>query len=65
MSHARPWWGWGLLLAMAAGISACSRNPVTGKREVNLMSEKQAEQIGARFASLGPLAERLGLPRHD
>ena len=36
-----------VILSLVMIFSACSRNPVTGKREISMMSEAQEKQIGA------------------
>lgn len=47
-----------LLLALAATLSACVTNPVTGKRELRLMSEAQEIQQGVQAYS--PLLQGQG-----
>lgn len=47
-SAARSRAGW-LALLMALVISACATNPVTGKKEISLMSEAQEIEIGQQL----------------
>jgi predicted Zn-dependent protease len=41
---------WILLASLIAGPTACARNPVTGKREIALVSESQEIQMGQQYA---------------
>jgi predicted Zn-dependent protease len=41
---------WVFLAGLAAGLTACARNPVTGKREIALVSESQEIQMGQQYA---------------
>jgi predicted Zn-dependent protease len=41
---------WILLAGVLAGPVSCARNPVTGKREIALVSESQEIQMGQQYA---------------
>ena len=41
---------WFFLAGLVAGLTACARNPVTGKREIALVSESQEIQMGQQYA---------------
>ncbi|HEY0928769.1 MAG TPA: M48 family metalloprotease [Gemmatimonas sp.] len=49
---------WSLVLSVMIGMSGCATNPVTGRRELSLISESQEIQMG-REASAGDL-KRVG-----
>src|SRR5829696_1232577 len=39
-----------LLAGLAAGLAACASNPVTGKKELSLVSESQEIEMGKQYA---------------
>jgi predicted Zn-dependent protease len=41
---------WALAVGLTSGLNSCARNPVTGKREVSLVSESQEIQMGQQYA---------------
>jgi predicted Zn-dependent protease len=41
---------WVVMAGLVAGPTACARNPVTGKREIALVSESQEIQMGQQYA---------------
>jgi predicted Zn-dependent protease len=50
--HRSSWRTAGRLLTagLAIGVVSCARNPVTGKREISLVSESQEIQMGQQYA---------------
>ena len=42
--------GWGVAAGLVIALGSCARNPVTGKRELALVSESQEIQMGQQYA---------------
>ena len=49
------------IAALAAAVVTCAVNPVTGKRELSLVSEGQEIQMGQQYAQLGGPVSLFGL----
>ncbi|HXW97597.1 MAG TPA: M48 family metalloprotease [Gemmatimonadales bacterium] len=55
----RRFLAWAIAMAvMAAGIITCATNPVTGKRELSLVSESQEISMGQQYA--GQVVQEMG-----